>query len=88
MKQQNLNSRKGGIFIDKIECHWHLITFCKEGSNSFPECWIVVKYDAVFMHANALQSKFAAKSGAVVTVLHYVEHARGPAETANLSVNF
>lgn len=40
------------------------------------------------MHANALQSKFAAKSGAVVTVLHYVEHARGPAETANLSVNF
>lgn len=53
----------------------HLITFCKERSNNFPEVWIIVKYDAILMHADALQPKFAAESGDVVIVLHYVEHA-------------
>lgn len=75
MKWQNLNSKIVGTFLDKrAECSQHLITFCKERSNSFPEGWIVVKYDAIFMHANALQPKFAAESGAVVTVFHYMEH--------------
>ena len=40
------------------------------------------------MHANALQPKFAAESGCVVTMLHYVEHTRRPAEKANLGVDF
>lgn len=52
----------------------HLITFYKERSDNFPEGWIIVKYDAILMHANKLQSKFAAKSGDVVIMLHYVEH--------------
>lgn len=55
MKQQTLNSRKGGSVIDKrAEYRQRLITFDEERPNGFPECWIVVEYDAVFMHADAL----------------------------------
>lgn len=69
------NCFKVGIFTGKrTESTQLLNTFCKERSNSFPEGWIIVKHDAFFMHANAFQPKFAAKSARVMIVLHYVEH--------------
>lgn len=52
----------------------HLNTFHKVSSNGFPEGWIIIKYDAFLIHADALQPRFAAESGCVVTVLHYMEH--------------
>lgn len=49
-------------------------TFHKERANCFPQVWVVVEYDAVLMHSNALQPTLAAKPGDVVTVLHNMEH--------------
>jgi hypothetical protein len=39
------------------------------------------------MHTNTLQAKFAAKSGDVFIVLHYMEHTWGPEKKAHLHVN-
>lgn len=50
-----------------------MITFYKERSHSFPDGWVIVKYDAILMHAHILQPKYAAKSGGVVIVFHDVE---------------
>lgn len=77
------NCEAGGFENDFLKRHIHrreqngarhLITFYKERSNDFPEGCVVVKYDAILVHANKLQPKFATKSGDVVIVLHYVEH--------------
>lgn len=77
------------MLIDKAaECTRHLNTFCKERSNSLPERWVIVEYDAFLVHADELQPQFAAKPGYVVTVLHYMEHTWGPAAKANLGVDF
>ena len=64
----------------------HLYTFHKVSSDSFPDNWIIVKYDAFLMHADELRAKFAPKSRCIMIVLHYVEHSRGPTERANLGV--
>lgn len=58
-----------------INEHW--FTFGEKGSNFFPVCWVVIKYDAIFIHANALQSKLASKSRNVMPVFHYMEHTWG-----------
>lgn len=72
--KNDLKKKKRHIHSQEQNVARQLVTFYKERSDSFPEGWIIVKYDAILMHANKLQSKFAAESGGVVIMLHYMEH--------------
>lgn len=52
----------------------HGVTFGEKGPDLLPVCGVVVEYDPVLVHANALQSELAPKSRHVVPVLHHMEH--------------